>query len=178
MREVPLGRVALVSALFLTLAGCGTTNNSAAMDAADARAAAAFAACDAQLRDGQLHSYRQAVECARQPVLFAYAQNGYPFMDLVLFDLQERDIGADRIDHGEAQPADVARDIAILEQRLKVERDRRIAARSGIGGAVAATRPEQLLTGLNALQERALPQQSNCFALGGFTHCNNQAPRP
>lgn len=165
-------------ALTLLLAGCGTTNFSGAMRAADARAAAAYADCDVQLRAGQLTSYRQAVECARQPVIMAYAQNGYPFMDLVLFDLQERGVGAARIDMGSAKPQDVQRDIAELERRLDAERDRRMAARSGIGGAVPATPPAQLLAGLATLQDEAPPQGSNCFAVGGFTHCNDQPVGP
>lgn len=179
MQEVPFSRVAFVFAFLIALGGCGTTNlHSAAMTEAQDRAAAAFADCNAQLRSGALRSYRQAVECARQPVLIAYGQAGYPFMDLVLFDLQERDIGADRIDHGEAQPADVQRDIAILDQRLQAEADRRMAARSGIGGAVAATRPEVLLAGLpTLLPEGVPPPNSGCFTVGTFTRCNDQ-PAP
>jgi hypothetical protein len=175
MLEVPVNRLVLGFALLLTLAGCGTTNNTGATIAADARAAAIFADCDAQLRNGKLTSYRQAVECARQPVIVAYAQAGYPFMDLVLFDLQERGVGAERIDFGSAKPADVQHDIAVLDQRLHEEADRRIAARSGVGGSVASARPEQLLAGLDSLQPRALPAQGNdCFTVGTFTRCNNQ----
>jgi hypothetical protein len=178
MPEVPVNRFILGFALLLTLAGCGTTNlHSGAIGEADARAAAIFADCDAQLRGGKLTSYRQAVECARQPVLVAYGTAGYPFMDLVLFDLQERDLGADRIDHGEAQPADVQRDIAVLDQRLKAEADRRIAARSGVGGAVPSARPEQLLAGLPTLLPQLAPTaDTNCFTVGSFTRCNNQPP--
>lgn len=179
MREVPPSRFCAALVIILTLAGCGTTNLSGATDAADTRAAAIFADCDAQLHAGKLTSYRQAVECARQPVLTAYAQAGYPYMDLVLFDLQEREVGAERIDFGSATPAAVQHDIAELERRLLAERERRIAARTGIGGAAAATPPEQLLAGLDALKPRPLPQQgSNCFTVGGFTHCNNQGDNP
>lgn len=177
MREVPPRSFVTGCALALLLAGCGTTNLSGAMQAADARAAAAYADCDAQLRAGRLTSYRQAVACARQPVIMAYAQSGYPFMDLVLFDLQERGVGAARVDMGSAKPEDMQRDIAELDRRLDAERDRRIAARNGIGGAVAATPPAQLLAGLPTLLEPTLQQGSNCFAVGGFTHCNNQ-PQP
>jgi len=176
MPEVPVNRLALVFAAFLTLAGCGTTNNTASMADTEARAGAIFANCDAQLRSGALRSYRQVVECARNPVLTVYAAAAYPFMDLVLFDLQERDIAADRIDHGEIRPADAQRDIAVLEQRLKAERDRRIAARDGIGGAVPSARPEQLLAGLPTLQPQAAAPDTNCFSVGSFTHCNNQPP--
>jgi|SRR5579875_1455975 len=177
MPEVPFSRLTVAFVLGLALVGCGTTNlHSAAMTEAKNRAAAVFADCDAQLRDGTLRSYRQAVECARQPVLIAYAQAGYPFMDLVLFDLQERDIAADRIDRGEVQPADARRDIAVLDQRLQAEADRRMAARSGIGGAVPATRPEQLLAGLPTFQPQLVPAPvgNGCFTVGNFTHCNNQ----
>ena len=178
MREVPVNRILLVFAALLSLAGCGTTNLSGgAIAEADNRAAAIYADCDGQLRARRLNSYRQAVECARQPVLFAYGQAGFPFMDLILFDQQERTVGADRIDHGEVQPADVQRDIAILEQRLMVERERRIAARSGIGGAVPTTRPAELLAGLDALTEKQLPANSGCFTVGNFTRCNNGQPQ-
>jgi hypothetical protein len=57
----------------LVLAGCGTTTFSGATADADAKAAAVFADCDAQLGSGKLTSYRQAVACARQPVILAYS---------------------------------------------------------------------------------------------------------
>lgn len=158
----------------MTLAGCGTTNLNGATAAADTQAAAIFADCNAQLRAGKLTSYRQAVECARQPVLTVYAQAGFPFMDLVLFDLQEREVGAERIDFGTATPAAVQSDIAELDRRLLAERERRIAARSGLGGATAATPPAQLLAGLNSLAAEPQAKDTNCFTVGGFTHCNNQ----
>jgi hypothetical protein len=173
MREVPLRRLIPAAVVLTLLAGCGTTTLSGATAEADAKAAAIIADCDAQLRAGKLPSYRQAVECARPRVLTTYAQAAYPYMDLVLFDLQERDIGADRIDHGLADPAATQRDIAELERRLLAERERRIAARSGIGGAAApAARPEQLLAGLGSLTEQPATQETNCFTVGSFTRCN------
>lgn len=174
MREVPLHRILLALASLVTLAGCGTTTLGNATAAADTRAAAIFADCDAQLRAGKLTSYRQAVECARQPVLTVYAQAGYPYMDLVLFDLQEREVGAERIDFGSATPAGVQSDIAELERRLLAERERRIAARAGIGGAAAATPPGVLLAGLTSLAAEPQAKDTNCFSVGTFTHCNSQ----
>jgi hypothetical protein len=173
MREIALRPRSLAFAALLLLAGCGTTTMPGVTEEADTRAAAIFADCDAQLRAGKLPSYRQAVECARQPVLMTYGRAGYPYMDLVLFDLQERDVGADRADHAEADPAAVRRDIAELERRLEAERERRIAARSFIGGAAPAMPPSQLLAGLDTLREATFPQQNaNCFSVGNFTHCN------
>jgi len=178
MQEVPrrlsFAWAACLTLAGLVLAGCGTTNLSGATADADARAAAIFADCDAQLRAGKLASYRQAVECARQPVLLTYAQNGYPYMDLVLFDLQEREVGAERIDYGTAEPAAVQRDIAELERRLMAERQRRIAARTGIGGAALSARPEELLAGLPSLGALPEAKDTNCFTIGSFTRCNNQ----
>jgi|KBSMisStaDraftv2_1062788.scaffolds.fasta_scaffold146339_3 hypothetical protein len=158
----------------LALAGCGTTNMSGATADADAQAAAILADCNAQLRSGKLSSYRQAVACARQPVILAYSRAGYPYMDLVLFDLQEREVGAERIDFGTAKPDAVQRDIAELDRRLMAERERRIAARSGIGGAAATARPEQLLAGLDTLAPIPAAQNTECFKVGNFTHCNDQ----
>jgi hypothetical protein len=158
----------------LALAGCGSTTMSGATAEADAHAAAIYADCDAQLRSGKLTSYRQTVACARDKVILAYSQAGYPYTDLVLFDLQEREVGAERIDFGTAQPDAVQRDLAELDRRLMAERDRRIAARSGIGGAVPATRPEQLLAGLDSLSPIPGAQTTNCFRVGNFTHCNDQ----
>jgi hypothetical protein len=169
-------RLAALLAIGLAVAGCGTTTLSGATADADARAAAIFADCNQQFRDGKISSYRQAAECARGPVIFAYSQAGYPYMDLVLFDLQERQIGAERIDYGTSQQAAVFRDIAELERRLMAERERRIAARAGIGGAVAATRPEALLAGLDSLGALPTAKQTDCFSVGTFTHCNNQQP--
>lgn len=158
----------------LGLAGCGTTDMSGATAEADSKAAAVIADCNAQLRGGKLSSYRQAVACARQRVILAYSQAGYPYMDLVLFDLQEREIGAERIDYGTAKPDAVQRDIAELDRRLMAERERRVAARSGIGGAAASARPEQLLAGLATLAPIPAAQDTDCFKLGSFTHCNDQ----
>jgi len=177
MRPVTFRSLASAFGIFMTLAACGTTNLSGAIAEADTKAAAVYADCDAQLRAGRLASYRQAVECAQPQVLTIYSQAANPFMDLVLFDLQERGVGAERIDSGIADPAAVRRDIAELERRLMAERDRRIAARSGIGGAVAATRPAQLLAGLDSLAPLQAPPTTNCFTVGGFTHCNDQPPQ-
>jgi|SRR6185437_2693194 len=166
--------VILLTLLGLGLAGCGTTTLGNATAEADAKAAAAFADCNTQLRNGKLTSYRQAVACARDKVILSYSQAGYPYMDLVLFDLQERDVGAERIDLGTADPAAVQRDLAELDRRLMAERERRIAARSGIGGAVAAARPEQLLAGLDSLAPIPAARDTECFKVGSFTHCNDQ----
>ena len=180
MQEVPRRPshtcVILLTLGSLALAGCGTTNLGSATAEADTRAAAIFADCNAQLRSGKLSSYRQAVACAQDKVILAYSENGYPYMDLVLFDLQERTIGAERIDFGTADPAAVQRDIAELDRRLLAERERRIAARAGIGGAVPATRPEQLLAGLDSLGALPAAKNTECFSVGTFTHCNNQRP--
>jgi Tfp pilus assembly protein PilV len=162
----------------LALAGCGTTNLSNATADADAQAAKIFADCNNQLRSGKFTSYRQAAACAENQVILTYAQAGYPYMDLVLFDLQERRVGAERIDYGTVQPDAVQHDIAELDQRLMAERERRIAARAGIGGAVPATRPEQLLAGLNSLGALPAAKATECFSVGSFTHCNNQPGSP
>ena len=178
MQEVPRHPshlcVILLTLGGLALAGCGTTTLSGATADADAQAAAIFADCNGQHRSGKLTSYRQTVACARDRVILAYSQAGFPYMDLVLFDLQERDIGAERIDLGTVEPAAVQRDIAELDRRLMAERERRIAARSGIGGAVAATRPEQLLAGLDLLAALPAAKDTECFSVGNFTHCVNQ----
>jgi len=146
----------------LALSACGTTTLSGATADADAKAAAVFADCNGQLR------------LASDKVILAYAQAGYPYMDLVLFDLQEREVGAERIDYGTADPAAVQRDIAELDRRLLAERERRIAARSGVGGAVPATRPEELLAGLDSLAPIPAAKNTDCFTIGSFTRCNNQ----
>jgi hypothetical protein len=172
--RLPYVSVTLLTLTALALSACGTTTLSNATADADAQAAKVFTDCNDHLRSGKLNSYRQAAACAENQVILAYAQAGYPYMDLVLFDLQERRIGAERIDYGTAKPDAVYRDIAELERRLMAERERRIAARAGIGGAVPATRPEQLLAGLDALTSVAAVKDTECFAVGGFTHCNNQ----
>jgi hypothetical protein len=178
MQEVPR-RPSRICVILLTLgglalAGCGTTTLNGATADADAQAAAIFTDCNNQHRSGKLTSYRQTVACARDRVILAYSQAGYPYMDLVLFDLQERDIGAERIDLGTVDPTAVQRDIAELDRRLMTERERRIAARSGIGGAVPATRPEQLLAGLDSLSSIPAGKDTECFSVGSFTRCNNQ----
>jgi hypothetical protein len=157
----------------LALAGCGSTYSASAVRDADERAQAAYAACDAQLRAGALTSYRQAAECARPRVLSIYQQSGYPYMDLVILELAARAIGAEHIDTGFANPDDVARDILTLEQRIAAERQRRREGEMVAGGSSPYLPPERLLVGLDSLTSRQLPSQgANCFAVGGFTHCN------
>src|SRR3974390_456986 len=126
MHPVSLRSLTWAFGIFMTLAACGTTSFPSATSDADSKAAAVYADCDAQHRVGKLASYRQAVECARPQVLTLYAQAGYPYMDLVTFDLQERSVGAERIDFGLADAAAVQRDIGTLEQRLLAERERRV----------------------------------------------------
>jgi hypothetical protein len=139
---------------------------------ADLRAKAAYADCDAQLRQGTLKSHRQATDCARPKVLAAYQMNGYPFMDLIELDLAARTAAADRIDTGFANEADVNRDLTELDRRLLIERQRRIDVTNATGGAAAAMPPQQLLAGLDALTGRALPRAgSSCFQIGSFSRC-------
>lgn len=154
------------------LAGCGSTLSASATRDAERRAQAAYADCDAQLRRGQLKSYRQAVDCARPKVLAAYQENGYPYMDLVNLDLSARSIGAERIDTGFASEADVNRDIAELGRRIAAEQQRRLDAERSTGASPPIFPPERLLVGLEALTNKPLPRAgANCFTVGSFTRC-------
>jgi hypothetical protein len=157
------------------LGGCVGTISAPATRDAENRADAAFAACDAQLRDGILKSHRQVVDCARPKVLAAYQENGYPNMDLVELDLYARGIGAERIDAGDASAAAVDRDLAELDRRIVAEQQRRVAARRATSGGASPVPLSQLLVGLNTLNARSAPPLpapgKNCFAVGGFTHC-------
>jgi hypothetical protein len=159
--------------LAVALAGCGSTFSASAVRDADERAQAAYADCDAQLRAGTLTSYRQAAECARPRVLLIYQQNGYPYLDLVNLELTARKIAAERIDAGDANPADVARDILTLEQRIAAERQRRRSGEMVAGGSAPYLPPERLLVGLDSLTNRQLPAEgANCFSVGDFRRCN------
>lgn len=164
----------LIPALFLaTLGGCASAFSVAAMRDSDARAAAIYADCNAQLKNGILKSHRQAVECAKPRVLAAYQENAYPFMDLVQLDLAARREGADRIDTGFAKEADVDRDIAELDRRIMAERERRMAAANVTGGAPAPAPPGELLAGLDAITDRTAAKSGPaCFKLDNFSHCD------
>jgi hypothetical protein len=172
MKEVPaLRNLSLL--LILALAGCGTGYSAAATAEADATAKTVFAGCEDQFRSGKLRSYRLTVECARPGVTQAYQMAGYPFMDLVELGLNARRYGADRIDAGLAAPQDVSRDLAELDRRILGERERRVAARKGIGGEAAPATPAQMMDGLPSLNERVIPpSNANCFKVGSFTHCD------
>jgi len=157
------------------LCGCVGTLSAPATRDAQSRADAAFAACDAQLRDGILKSHGQVVDCARPKVLAAYQENGYPNMDLVELDLYARAIGAERIDSGDASPAAVDRDLAELDRRIVAEQQRRVAARRATSGGASPVPLSQLLAGLDTLSVRSTPPVpapgKNCFKVGSFTHC-------
>jgi hypothetical protein len=164
----------LIPALFLsTLSGCASAFSVSAMRDSDARAAAVYADCTAQLRNGLLKSHRQAADCAKPRVLAAYQENGYPFMDLVQLDLAARAAGADRIDTGFAQEVDVDRDITELDRRILAERERRMAVANATGGNPASAPAGQLLAGLDAITDRAAGKPgSACFQIGSFNHCD------
>jgi len=156
------------------LAGCVSTISAPATRDAEDRARAAFAACDAQFHQGILKSHREVVACARPKVIAAYQENGYPNMDLVELDLYARDIGAERIDDGDASVAAVDRDLAELDRRIVAEQQRRVAARSATSGGAPPVALAQLLVGLNTLSVRTpnLPAPGkNCFNVGSFSHC-------
>lgn len=159
--------------LALALAGCGSLFSGSAMRDSDQRAAAIFADCDAQLRSGRLKSNRQAVDCARPRVLAAYQENGYPYMDLVNFDLAARASGAELIDTGFSTEADVKRDVAELERRIAAERERRLGVTTWTGASPPLIPPERLLAGLDALTGRTFPRSgsADCFQLGKVTRC-------
>lgn len=158
--------------ILAALAGCSSVFPATATREADARAQAAYAECDGQLRTGRLKSHRQAVECAKPRVLAAYQEGAYPFMDLVNLQLAARAAGAERIDNGFASEADVDRDLAELDRRILAERDRRIAQTRATGGGAAMAPPAQLLAGLDSLTGRALPPAgSSCFKIGSFSRC-------
>jgi hypothetical protein len=159
--------------LGLALAGCGTTYLAAPTREADQRAQAAYADCEAQRRSGALLSYRQAATCAQPKVLMAYKQSGYPYIDLVELELAARATAAERIDTGFASAADVDRDIAELERRIADERQRRRDGEMRTGGSAPYVPPQQLLTGLDTMTNRALPRSgANCFTVGSFNRCD------
>jgi hypothetical protein len=159
--------------LGLALAGCGSTYLAAATREADQRAQAAYADCEAQRRSGVLRTYRLAAACAQPKVLAAYQQAGYPYIDLVQLELAARATGAERIDTGFSSAADVDRDIAELERRIADERQRRRDGEMRSGGSAPYVPPQQLLVGLDALTNRALPASgANCFAVGSFNRCD------
>jgi hypothetical protein len=174
-------QIVILSPLFaLIVMGCATAYMSpAAIREAEATANAAYADCNTQLRQGKLKSFRQAVECAEPPVVAAYQGAGYPYMDLIQFDLNARMHGAEEIDVGAASEADVDRDIAVLETRINQEQQRRMDYRAQTGGAAPDMPLDQLTVGvgLNALNGRAPPPTaSDCFKVGSLTNCPGGVP--
>jgi hypothetical protein len=159
--------------LGLALAGCGSTSSGPAVREADQRAQAIYADCEAQRQSGALRSYRLAAECAQPKVLAAYQQSGYPYIDLVELELAARATGAERIDTGYANAADVNRDIAELEHRIADERQRRHDGEMRTGGSAPYFPPQQLLAGLATLTGREVPPSGdNCFTIGSFKRCD------
>ncbi len=135
------------------LAGCGTLLYSAAGERDAARRSdAVFAECEAQRASGKLPSYQLVVTCAKPKVLQFYGEDGYPFMDLVNFDLDARMAGAARIDHGLATKADVDRDLAELARRIADEEQRRIVEATPFGASAPPISLDQLLVGLDTLK--------------------------
>jgi len=135
------------------LAGCGTLlfSSAAERDAAR-RSDTAFAECEAQRASGKLASYQLVVVCDKPKVLQIYREDGYPFMDLVNFDLDARLAGAARIDGGVAAKANVDRDLAELARRIADEEQRRREASKPFGASAPPIPLDQLMAGLDTIK--------------------------
>ncbi len=173
-------RAAIFSPLFaVLLGGCEAAYiSSAAVHDADVRAAAVYADCNAQLRSGRLTSHRQAVQCAGERVMQAYQSAGYPFLDLVQFDIIERMNGATQIDVGTQTEDAVNRDLAELEKRINEEAQRRIDVRVKTTGAAADIPLSSLTAGLPSLSGGVTPplNASDCFKVGSLSNCQGGQP--
>lgn len=133
---------------------------------------AAIEACDAQLRAGRLHSYRQAADCAAPQIITAYEESSYPFMDLIYLEVAARRVGAENLDRGAVSEDAVRRDMSELIRRLNAEADRREAAMKYGEAAPRGPGEAALLAGLHTISIGPMPAPgSNCFSVGSFQHC-------
>jgi len=139
---------------------------------ARARADAAIASCDDQLRGGRLRSYRQAADCAGPQIITAYQAAAYPFMELVYLEVAARRVGSENVDRGAVSDEAYRRDIDELVRRLGAEAKRRAAAMKYGEPAGGGPGEATLLAGLTTIGIGPMPAPgSNCFSVGGFQHC-------
>lgn len=175
---IPLARGArTVAAVAIVLALAGCFLQQSRKDEADAKAAAAYAQCEARLTAGQYKTHLAAVNCAAPAVVGAYQEAAYPFQDLVYISIQARRIGAAKVDSGDLTESQYQHDLAELDARLAAEDARRRGIMT-YGGNPQRTPVEQLVQGLPAFvtapTAAALPPPpppGSCIPLGEIRPC-------
>lgn len=168
MRSIVVGFLALFG-----LAGCYVSEPR--NHEAEAKAQAAYANCEELRSLGQLKTHRAAVQCAARPVVEAYQAAAYPFMDLVFFSLEARQLGAERVDAGDVSDEQYQRDVAALDARIAAEEARRRNAMT-LGGNPKPTPQAALVQGLPSFAEEARaaaprPTPNGCVPLAGIRSC-------
>ncbi|HUK61596.1 MAG TPA: hypothetical protein VLV50_20350 [Stellaceae bacterium] len=160
--------------LVLALTGCFQLTGRTSEARSDEQAA--WARCEQQREIGRLRTHVAAVDCAVKPVLAAYEDAAYPFMDIVYVSIQARRRGAQRVDAGEISEQQYRRDVTALEGRLAAEEKRRNDIQL-FGGRATPTPPEQLVGGLPSFAPEArasapAPTANGCVPLGAIKSCN------
>ena len=141
----------------------------------DEAAADAYQKCENLRIAGVVKSHVASVDCAIPKVQQAYQVAAYPFMDLVYFSLEARQLGAERVDAGDVSDEQYQRDVAALDARVAAEEARRRNAMT-LGGNAKPVPPSALVQGLPSFAEEARaaaprPTPNGCVPLGGIRSC-------
>jgi hypothetical protein len=157
----------VVVLLVLVLGGCVFAAQSGRDKWAAETSAKAITDCQAKIRTGELRSYQAAAECARPRIMGAYQEAAFPFEDLVAIKIQAVQYGAESIDSGEVPLGEVQRQLAVLDQRIEADADRRRDANYFYDAPPPAA-PAQLLFGLNAIDGST---HKDCLKIGSYMRC-------
>ncbi len=165
-------RTIAVIVMTLALAGCFAAQGR--NEEAAAKAKATYAQCEELRGIGQLRSHVAAVDCAVRPVLAAYDEAAYPFMDLIYISIQARRLGAANLDAGDVTESQYQHDVAELDARLAAEENRRRESQT-FGGNAPPVGADTFIKGLPAFAPTVatgpLPPPGSCLSLGAIRPC-------
>jgi hypothetical protein len=138
----------------------------------EARAKSNFiiVACRTKLDTGELKTFTDVAKCREIPVIQAYKDAQYPYMDLIRIVMAAGDAAAERIDRREVSEAEAKLQLSELMTRVAAEERRRWAA--GTARASPRELTAELLQGLPALEPANRPSTGlNCFQVASDTRC-------
>jgi hypothetical protein len=169
-------RIVQIAALALAVALGGCFGPQLRQDEAKDTANAAYAHCEELRQIGQLRNHEAVVQCAAKPVVDAYTEAGYPFIDLVYTEIEARRVGAQRLDNEDVTEAQYQQDVAVLDQRIAAE-DKRRRDDMAFGGDAVPAPAAQLIAGLPSFEPATTagamrPATPNgCVPIAGIRAC-------
>ena len=131
--------LAIAGSVLIVLVGCALVQEQRWREAAN-RAAQIGAECRDKRLAGVLSGRVASVRCSNERTRLAYAESGYPYMDLIDLRLAYRGVLAKRVDAGELSEEEFELQLAEYRAWITTEIMRRNAARTQAYAARQAAR--------------------------------------